>query len=247
MIQTIDLTKKFGSLVAVDHLNLHIHAGELFAFLGPNAAGKTTTIKLMTGLIRPTSGRAIIGGFDIQKQPLEAKKMVAYVPDFPFMYDKLDPEEFLMFVGEIYGMARDEVRRKTDELFELFRLQEYRTQTIEGLSHGTRQRVVLSSALLHDPKIIIIDEPMVGLDPRSARIVKDALKERTRRGATVFLSTHTLSVAEELADRIGIIHHGKLVAIGTLDEIRKQSGTHTPLEQIFLELTEEEVTETTPR
>jgi ABC-2 type transport system ATP-binding protein len=163
------------------------------------------------------------------------------------MYDKLDPEEFLMFVGEIYGMARDEVRRKTDELFELFRLQEYRTQTIEGLSHGTRQRVVLSSALLHDPKIIIIDEPMVGLDPRSARIVKDALKERTRRGATVFLSTHTLSVAEELADRIGIIHHGKLVAIGTLDEIRKQSGTHTPLEQIFLELTEEEVTETTPR
>lgn len=240
MIQAHDLTKTFGSLVAVDHLNLDIRAGEFFAFLGPNAAGKTTTIKLLTGLMRPTEGRAIIGGFDIQKQPMEAKKLIAFVPDFPFAYEKLDPEEFLMFVGEIYGMPRAVIRERSDELFERFNLQEFRNKLIESLSHGTRQRVVLSSALLHDPKVIIIDEPMVGLDPRSARIVKDALKERARNGATVFLSTHQLSVAEELADRIGIINNGRLVAMGTLEQIRKQRGADNSLESIFLELTRED-------
>jgi ABC-2 type transport system ATP-binding protein len=240
MIQAHDLTKTFGSLVAVDHLNLDIRAGEFFAFLGPNAAGKTTTIKLLTGLMRPTEGRAIIGGFDIQKQPMEAKKLIAFVPDFPFAYEKLDPEEFLMFVGEIYGMSRAVIRERSDELFERFNLQEFRNKLIESLSHGTRQRVVLSSALLHDPKVIIIDEPMVGLDPRSARIVKDALKERARNGATVFLSTHQLSVAEELADRIGIINNGRLVAMGTLEQIRKQRGADNSLESIFLELTRED-------
>ncbi len=240
MIQTINLTKSFGSLVAVERLNLDIRAGEFFAFLGPNAAGKTTTIKLLTGLMRPTEGRAIIGGFDIQKQPMEAKRLIAFVPDFPFAYEKLDPEEFLMFVGEIYGMARPEIRQRADRLFERFNLVEFRNKLIESLSHGTRQRVVLASALLHDPKVIIIDEPMVGLDPRSARIVKDALKERARNGATVFLSTHQLSVAEELADRIGIINNGRLVALDTLDQIRKQLGAHSPLESIFLELTRED-------
>jgi ABC-2 type transport system ATP-binding protein len=246
MIQAINLTKNFGTLVAVDHVNLDIREGEFFACLGPNAAGKTTTIKLLTGLMRPTEGRAIIGGFDIQQQPVEAKRLIAFVPDFPFAYEKLDPEEFLMFVGEIYGMPRGLIREKTDELFERFNLQEFRNKLIESLSHGTRQRVVLASALLHDPKVIIIDEPMVGLDPRSARIVKDALKERARNGATVFLSTHQLSVAEELADRIGIINKGRLVALGTLEEIRKRRGMDSSLESIFLELTREDEGEPLP-
>jgi ABC-2 type transport system ATP-binding protein len=240
MIRTEHLTKSYGALTAVRDLNLNIAQGEFFAFLGPNAAGKTTTIRLLTGLLKPTSGRALIGGHDIQKDPIAARKLMSYVPDFPFLYDKLMPAEFMAFVGELYGMKPAEARRASEELFDLFDLDETRSQLIENLSHGTRQRLVIASALLHNPQVIIIDEPMVGLDPRSARVVKDVLKARSRAGVTVFLSTHTLQVAEELADRIGILNHGRLIAVGTMDELHEASGGGGALEDAFLTLTREE-------
>lgn len=240
MIRTEHLTKDFGNFRAVDDLNLEIGAGEFFAFLGPNGAGKTTTIKLLTGLLKPTAGRAFIGGFDIQQQPIEARRLLAYVPDMPFLYDKLTPREFLRFVGELYGMERGRIERGIGELFELFSLTEHANAQIETLSHGTRQRLVIASALLHDPKVFIIDEPMVGLDPRSARVVKDVLKERSRNGMTVFLSTHILHIAEELADRIGILHNGRLIAVGTMEELRIASGVMGALEDAFLTLTRTE-------
>ncbi len=240
MIQTEHLTKQFGALTAVNDLNLTIAPGEFFAFLGPNAAGKTTTIKLLTGLLKPTSGRALIGGHDIQDDPIEARKLISYVPDLPFLYDKLEPMEFMLLVGQLYGMERAEVMRTGEKLFDVFDLTETRGQLIETLSHGTRQRVVIASALLHDPKVIIIDEPMVGLDPRSARVVKDVLKARSRAGTTVFLSTHILHIAEELADRIGILNRGRLIAAGTMGELREASGEVGALEDAFLALTSEE-------
>jgi len=239
MIRTEHLTKRYGSLTAVNDLNLEIAQGEFFAFLGPNAAGKTTTIKLLTGLLKPTVGRALICGFDIQQNPVEARKLISYVPDLPFLYDKLEPMEFMLFVGQLYGMERSVVLRAADELFELFDLNGNRTQLIEDLSHGTRQRVVIASALLHNPRVIIIDEPMIGLDPRSARVVKDVLKARSRAGTTVFLSTHILHIAEELADRVGILNRGKLIAVGSIDELRKASGQGGALEDAFLMLTRE--------
>jgi ABC-2 type transport system ATP-binding protein len=239
MIRTEHLSKTYASLTAVTDLNLEIAQGEFFAFLGPNGAGKTTTIKLLTGLLKPTSGRALICGYDIQTQPVEARKVISYVPDFPFLYDKLEPMEFLVFVGQLYGMEPAEVRPQVEELFETFGLNAVRSQLIESLSHGTRQRLAIAAGLLHDPRVFIVDEPMVGLDPRSARVVKDVLKARSRAGMTVFLSTHVLQIAEELADRIGILHHGKLVAVGTMDELRQASGEVGALEAAFLALTRE--------
>ena len=239
MIQTEHLTKRFGTLTAVDDLNLRIGSGELFAFLGPNGAGKTTTIKLLVGLLKPTAGRALIGGFDIQQQPLEARKLISYVPDMPFLYEKLEPMEFMLFVGQLYGMERTAAVQASEALFAQFHLESTRGQLIENLSHGTRQRVVIASALLHDPKVLIIDEPMVGLDPRSARVVKDVLKARSRAGVAVLLSTHSLHVAEELADRIGILDHGKLIASGTMDQLRGAAGKVGALEETFLTLTGE--------
>lgn len=240
MIELIHIVKKFGDLVAVNDLSLTVGGGEFFAVLGPNAAGKTTTIKVLTGLIKPTSGAAKVGGYDVQQQPLDARKLMAYVPDFPFLYDKLTPWEFFRFTGQLFGMADKVIRTRGEELIARFNLQPYVNKSIEGLSHGTRQRVAIVSALLHDPQVFVIDEPMVGLDPQHARIVKDVLKERSRNGMTVFLSTHQLSVAEELADRIGIIHKGKLIAVGTPDQLRKQSGEAGALEQVFLSLTAQE-------
>jgi len=240
MIETEHLTKQFGPLTAVNDLNLRIEQGEFFAFLGPNAAGKTTTIKLLAGLLRPTSGRAIIGGYDIQQEPTRARRLISYVPDLPFLYDKLQPMEFMLLVGQLYGMTRADVLRASQGLFDLLDLDEARHHLIETLSHGTRQRVAIASALLHNPKVIIIDEPMVGLDPRSVRVVKDMLKARARAGVTVFLSTHILHVAEELADRIGILNRGRLIAIGTMGELREASGELGALEDAFLALTREE-------
>lgn len=237
MIVTEQLTKKYGGLVAVNDLSLNIPQGQFFAFLGPNGAGKTTTIKLLAGLLKPTSGRALIGGYDIQKDPVEARRILSFIPDMPFLYDKLEPMEFMLFVGQLYGMERADVARASDELFDVFGLQEARRQTIENLSHGTRQRLVIASALLHRPKVIIIDEPMIGLDPRSARVVKNVLKERSRAGVTVFLSTHILHLAEELADQVGILNRGKLIAVGTIDELREVSGEKGELEDAFLALT----------
>jgi ABC-2 type transport system ATP-binding protein len=239
MIELIHIVKRFGDVVAVNDLSLAVERGEFFVVLGPNAAGKTTTIKVLTGLIKPSSGTARVAGFDIQEQPIEVKRRMAYVPDFPFLYDKLTPWEFLRFTGELFQMDLPSIQRVGRELIERFGLGDFANKTIEGLSHGTRQRVAIVSALLHDPEVFVIDEPMVGLDPQHARVVKDVLKERSRNGMTVFLSTHQLSVAEELADRIGIIHRGKLIAVGTAEELRQQSGREGPLERAFLTLTTE--------
>jgi ABC-2 type transport system ATP-binding protein len=234
------LKKDYGSLLAVDGLNLEIPKGEFFAFLGPNAAGKTTTIKMLTGLLKPTAGEVFIGGFDMLRAPEKAKEMLAYVPDFPFLYEKLTGAEFMQFVGDIFRLDRRTISQRTDELFEKFHLDEYRHELTENLSHGTRQRLVIASALLHDPQVCIIDEPMVGLDPMHARIVKQELRARARAGMTLFLSTHQLSVAEEVADRIGIIHHGKLIALGTVQELRAQAHETGALEKVFLSLIDQE-------
>jgi ABC-2 type transport system ATP-binding protein len=242
MIELLNLVKKFGELVAVNNLSLTVPKGEFFAVLGPNAAGKTTTIKMLTGLIKPTAGRARIGGFDVQEHPLEARRRLAYVPDFPFLYDKLTPWEFFRFTGQMFQMRDDQIDASARALVPRFNLEPYVKSAIEGLSHGTRQRVAIVAALLHDPEVFVIDEPMVGLDPHHARVVKDVLKERSLKGMTVFLSTHQLSVAEEMADRIGIIHRGKLIAVGTHAELRKLAGHEGPLEQAFLTLTAEEDT-----
>jgi ABC-2 type transport system ATP-binding protein len=240
MIELDHIVKKFGDLVAVNDLSLTVQRGEFFAVLGPNAAGKTTTIRILTGLIKPTSGLTRLAGFDVQAHPLEVRKRLAYVPDFPFLYDKLTPWEFLRFTGQMFRMEDAALQSNAAALVSRFNLESYLHKPIEGLSHGTRQRVAIVSALLHDPEVFVIDEPMVGLDPHHARVVKDVLKERTLAGMTVFLSTHQLSVAEEMAERIGIIHQGRLIAVGTREELRRQSGATGPLEQTFLALTAQE-------
>ncbi|HYG33399.1 MAG TPA: ABC transporter ATP-binding protein [Clostridia bacterium] len=237
MIELDHLVKKFGELTAVNDLTLTVPRGQFFAVLGPNAAGKTTTLKILAGLMKPTSGHARIGGFDVQQHPLEARRRLAFVPDFPFLYEKLTPWEFFRFTGQLFGMTNDQLQKNGVELIARFNLEEFAKKPIEGLSHGTRQRVAIVSALLHDPEVFIIDEPMVGLDPQHARVVKDVLKERSQTGMTVMLSTHQLSVAEEMADRIGIIHQGRLIAVGTREELRHQSGAAGQLEDVFLTLT----------
>ena len=237
VIELVHLVKKFGDLVAVNDVTLTIPRGEFFAMLGPNAAGKTTTLKILAGLMKPTSGNTRVCGFDVQTQPLEARRRVAYVPDFPFLYEKLTAREFFRFIGQLFQMDDVRIAANAQELIARFHLGEFADLPLESLSHGTRQRVAIVSALLHGPEVFVIDEPMVGLDPQHARIVKDTLKERSRAGMTVLMSTHELSVAEEMADRIGIIHGGKLIAIGTRDELRKQSGASGPLEDVFLALT----------
>ena len=237
MIELIHLVKKFGDLVAVNDVTLTVQPGEFFAMLGPNAAGKTTTLKMLAGLIKPTTGTARAGGFDVQTHPLEARRLMAFVPDFPFLYDKLTAWEFFRFTGRLFGMDDARLEANAQALSARFHLGEFMRRPLEGLSHGTRQRVAIVSALLHDPEVFVIDEPMVGLDPQHARVVKDVLKERSLQGMTVLLSTHELSVAEEMADRIGIIQSGKLIAVGNRDELRRQSGVAGPLEHAFLALT----------
>jgi ABC-2 type transport system ATP-binding protein len=237
MIELVNLVKKFGDLTAVNDLSLTIPRGEFFAMLGPNAAGKTTTLKLLAGLMKPTSGSARVCGFDMQAQPLEARRRIAYVPDFPFLYDKLTAWEFFRFTGQLFQMDGARIEANAQELIARFHLADYVNRPLESLSHGTRQRVAIVSALLHDPEVFVIDEPMVGLDPQHARIVKDVFKERSLAGVTMLVSTHQLEIAEEMADRIGIIHGGKLIAVGTRDELRRQSGNSGQLEEIFLSLT----------
>ncbi len=241
MIELENLVKHFGEVRAVDGITLTVPRGEFFAVLGPNAAGKTTTIKMIVGLIKPTAGRARVAGFDIQTQPLEARARLSYVPDFPFLYEKLTPAEFLRFTGRLFRMDDTAIRSASEELIPRFHLESWLNKPIEGLSHGTRQRVAIASALLHAPEVFVIDEPMVGLDPQHARVVKDILKERSRQGMTVFLSTHQVSVAEEMADRIGIFHRGRIVAAGTAAELRARAGTDGALESAFLAITREVV------
>lgn len=237
MIELINVVKKFGDLVAVNDISLTIQRGEFFAMLGPNAAGKTTTLKILAGLMKPTSGQARVAGFDVQEQPLEARRRMAFVPDFPFLYDKLTPREFFRFAGQLFHMSEEQLAAQEPELVQRFNLESFLDKPIEKLSHGTKQRVAIVSALLHNPEIFVIDEPMVGLDPHHARVVKDILKERALAGVTVLVSTHQLDVAEEMADRIGIVHGGRLIAVGTREELRRKSGTAGPLEDVFLALT----------
>lgn len=240
MIKTENLTKKFGENIAVNGLNLEVSNGTFFCFLGPNGAGKTTTIKMLTGLIRPTAGRAFIKGIDIQQEPVKAKQCIGYVPDNPFLYDKLTGREFLKFIAGLYQIPENEFKERTEEMVTLFGLNSMVDQLIEDYSHGMRQKLSFAACFLHKPDIVIVDEPWVGLDPKNIRLVKNYLKEKTRKdGLTVFMSTHTLSIAEEIADVIGIIHQGKLCAFGSVSEIKSLSNTSTNLEDVFLEITKE--------
>jgi ABC-2 type transport system ATP-binding protein len=239
MIELVHIVKRFGQLTAVNDVSLTVRSGEFFVLLGPNAAGKTTTLKILAGLMKPTSGSAKVCGFDLTIQPLEARRRMAFVPDFPFLYDKLTPWEFFRFTGQLFRLDEAAISKSGHELVGRFNLEEFAEKPIEGLSHGTKQRVAIASALLHEPEVFIIDEPMVGLDPQHARIVKDILKERSLKGMTTLISTHQLSVAEEMADRIGIMHHGRLINVGTREELRLKSGAAGPLEDVFLALTAE--------
>ena len=238
MIRLENLTKKFGDFVAVDNLTLEIKSGEFFGFLGPNGAGKTTTIKMIAGLIRPTSGRIFICGIDALEEPEKAKSLLAYVPDQPFIYDKLTGREFLFFIGGLFKMEKGKIREKVNLLVEHFELGRWIDRRIEEYSQGMKQRVIIASALLHDPKVIVIDEPMVGLDPRSARIVKETLKQKTKEGVSIFMSTHSLEVAEELCDTIRIIKDGKLIAKFDSSEIENfRKRKDDSFEELFIELT----------
>jgi ABC-2 type transport system ATP-binding protein len=246
MLTLANLTKRFDGFAAVDDLSLEVRPGELFGFLGPNGAGKTTTIKMACGLLRPTSGTVTVGGYDIGRQPLEAKALLGLVPDTPVLYKKLTGREFARFVGELYKVPRATVDKRVGDLLELLGMTESADNLIETYSHGMKQKVSLAAALVHDPKLVILDEPTVGLDPRSAKVVKDVLRALCKMGKTVFMSTHILEIAERVCDRVGIINKGKLVAVGSVDELRSKSGEGTTsLEDIFLELTggpeEEEV------
>ena len=236
MIRIEHLTKRYGDVTAVDDLSLEVPAGELFCFLGPNGAGKTTTIKVLTGLVRPTSGRAWIGGHDIQADPLAAKQMVGYIPDMPYLYDRLTVAEFFDFSGELYGMPAATIRSREEELFDTFGLLKSRAVLVKDLSHGMRQRLLYASTLLRDPPVLFIDEPRRGLDPYTIRSIKAILKARARRGCTVFLTTHILALVDEIADRIGVIHQGKLVALGTLPELLA-SHRVKGLEELFISAT----------
>ncbi|MGD0338088.1 MAG: ABC transporter ATP-binding protein [Bacteroidota bacterium] len=240
MILLSRLTKKFQDLVAVDALDLQIQRGEFFGFLGPNGAGKTTTIKMMTGLFAPTSGSITINGFDVQKEPLKAKMNIGYVPDQPFLYDKLTGREFLYFMGGLFSMSKTDIERRIAQLIELFEINSWIDKRTEDYSQGMRQRITIGSALLHDPKVIIIDEPMIGLDPRSAKIVKETLKRKTiEEGLTVFMSTHSLPTVEELCTRVGIINNGRLIFDSSIDQIRaRKLEIGGKFEDIFLALTQ---------
>jgi len=235
MIELNGVTKAFGTKRAVDHLDLHVRAGELFGFLGPNGAGKTTTIKMVCGLLKPTSGTVTIGGHVAGSR--EARQLLAYVPDQPYLYEKLTGREFLRFVVDMYGLDPKRATRRIDELSDIFEMNDYFDDLCEGYSHGMKQRVVFASALVHDPKVLIVDEPLVGLDPRSARIVKDLFISQARSGVAILMSTHLLSIAEELADTIGIIDKGTMLARGTVDELRVRAEMQGPLEGLFLKLT----------
>jgi ABC-2 type transport system ATP-binding protein len=240
MIRIESLTKRFGPQTAVDSLNLDIAQGEFFCFLGPNGAGKTTTIKMLTGLMLPSAGKASIGGFDIQQNPIRAKELLGYIPDHPFLYEKLTGREFMYFVAGLHRMNGTALKDSVEELLETFEVKAVGDRLIENYSHGMRQKLSFASCFLHRPRVVIVDEPWVGLDPKNIRAVKNYLKRKTvEEGLTVLMSTHTLSIAEEIADRIGIIHLGKLLRVGTVRDIMKleQSREAASLEDVFLELT----------
>lgn len=238
MIKTVDLIKDYGKFRAVDNVNIHVKKGEIYGFLGPNGAGKTTTIRMLIGLLRPTSGSVFIDGHDLQKEPMAAKGVVGFIPDRPYLYEKLTGEEFLRFMAGLYGVESDVIGTRITELLGFFDLLDWRNELIESYSHGMKQRTVMASALIHKPKAIIVDEPMVGLDPKGARILKDVFKKIVRDGCTIFMSTHTLEIAEQMCDRMAIINKGAIIAEGSIDELRAatEEKEGAQLEDIFLSL-----------
>jgi len=236
VIRLENLTKLYGSFRAVDNVSLHVPRGALHGFLGPNGAGKTTTLRMIAGILRPTSGTVQIGGHDLATDPLAAKAKLGFIPDRPFVYDKLTGAEFLRFVAGLYGQEGQIVERRIDEFLEIFELSSWKNELVESYSHGMRQKLIISSALIHRPELIVVDEPMVGLDPRGARLLKDLFREFCGRGGTVLMSTHTLEIAEAMCDRIAIIQGGKIVAHGTMQELREQHAAGD-LEELFLRLT----------
>jgi ABC-2 type transport system ATP-binding protein len=238
VIRLAGLTKRYGKFTAVDGIDLEVPRGELVGLLGPNGAGKTTTLRMIAGILRPTSGTVLVGGVDIQQHPLEAKARLGYIPDRPFVYDKLTGGEFLRFAAALYGQQGALVERRIDELLEFFELTAWKHELTETYSHGMRQKLIISGALVHRPEVVVVDEPMVGLDPKSARLLKDLFRQFVDRGGTVLMSTHTLEVAEVMCDRIAILYRGKIAADGTMDDLRQQTASEsTSLEDLFLKVT----------
>ena len=238
MIELNDLTKRYGSTLAVDRLSLSVEKGEIFGFIGPNGAGKTTTIRMMAGVLGPTAGTVRISGIDMDSEPEAAKRLIGFIPDRPFLYEKLTGMEFLRFVSDLYGFTDGLFRKRAEELLIQFSLYDWSDHLIEAYSHGMKQRLIIASALLHEPRVIIVDEPMVGLDPAGIRMVKDLLRELAEGGTTIFMSTHTLEIAEDLCNRIGVIHHGRLVALGSTGDLRGTAQLREgDLEDVFLRLT----------
>jgi ABC-2 type transport system ATP-binding protein len=239
LIVTEELTKDYGKLRAVDHVNLHVKPGEIYGFLGPNGAGKTTTIRMLIGLLLPTKGRIVLAGHDLAKEPVAAKGQVGFIPDRPFLYEKLTAEELMRFIAGLYGISPKDTEDRIPELLKFFDLGDWGNELIESFSHGMKQRLVMASAMIHRPGIIIVDEPMVGLDPRGARLLKEVFRRMTKEDrCSIFMSTHTLEVAEQMCDRIGIIHEGRLIAEGTVEQLRDQAEKkEAGLEEIFLRLT----------
>ena len=241
MIRLSGVHKRYEANEAVKNLSLHVPAGELFGFLGPNGAGKTTTIKMIAGLLQPTSGSIFLAGNDLKREPVKAKAALGFIPDRPFLYEKLSATEFLLFVAGIYGFDGNGLNGRIDELLTLVELNHVRTELIESFSHGMKQRLVMAAAFVHEPKVLVVDESMVGLDPKGARLIKRVFREYCAKGNTIFVSTHTLEVAQELCDRIGIIVNGELVECGTMDELKSRAQTDEhDLEHIFLKLTGDE-------
>lgn len=241
MIELKNLTKRFGNILAVDRLNLFVPGGEVFGFIGPNGAGKTTTLRMMAGVIAPTEGSVIIDGIPMADDPSNAKKRIGFIPDRPFLYEKLTGMEFLRFTADLYGMEDGLFFERSERILKQFSLYHWAEELIESYSHGMKQRLIISAAILHDPKVIIVDEPMVGLDPAGIRMVKGLFRDLAKEGTTLFMSTHTLAVAEDVCDRIGVIHKGSLIATGTVEELRLRAQVREgDLEEVFLILTEGE-------
>jgi ABC-2 type transport system ATP-binding protein len=238
MIQVQDLVKKYGSFTAVDGVSLEVGAGQIHGFLGPNGAGKTTSIRVIAGLLKQTSGRVVINGHDLAQEPEKAKASLGFIPDRPFIYEKLTAGEFLRFHGGLYGMDGDGIHERVAEMLDLFELRRWEGELVESFSHGMRQRLVMCSAFLHRPRAVLVDEPMVGLDPRGARLIKQVFRHMSEHGVAILMSTHTLEVAQEMCDHISIINKGRIIARGTVDELREVAGS--PGEQltpVFLKLT----------
>ncbi len=229
----------YKGLRAVDHIHLDVKKGDIFGFLGPNGAGKTTTIRMMAGVLKPTEGSIIIDEKDISQEPSEVKRVIGFIPDRPFLYEKLTGNEFLRFIARLYHLNHSSsLKKRLAELMDLFELDHWGDELIESYSHGMKQRLVMCSALLHDPKVLIVDEPMVGLDPKGARLVKDIFKAQASKGTTIFMSTHSLEVAQEVCEEIAIIQAGKIIAKGTPEALKKEAGVDGSLENLFLKLTE---------